>query len=571
MILPLIFASLIATSDLPEDAMKKVQAHLVIADYSSGAQEAMMALQQHPDSKLLWQAYFRTLGKGGEDQSLMKAWNSYIAKFPEEKVNPEILEILAWSVIDKGVASSTPIVRLTGILGAFFSQDAKGIAILQKAMSDQHAFVRGAALKLSSRLHDTALQDEVLRLLRNEKAWKVRLEAISAVGKMRLAEAEPYLMKMIARDDLHIEEKTAAIGALVAISDAVDRSHVIELAGSNRAGLRLLGCELIAHYDQTEDIDLLFPLLKDHHADVRAKVYETIGRLRLQTFNGHSVTDLALAGTSDPDPIVAVNAAWALTLNDPTRGQSIFAGLLRHSSEPVRHLAAGALAATGKYGMPLMNEAFKDQTDAYIRMNLALGLIGQRVEVEKACSCLFQGLSGQKEKWAWREEGHFRILEPSKVKHDETIPNYPEAVNQLTRLEVLQILAVVHYPEAQQAIKNFLKESHWGVTGIASALLLTEGDEDAIELVQGLLKDPDHKVRVQAALILALWGRGEDAVQLLQNAYAGADRDLKGQILEGIGRVGSPASLPFLAERLQEPFQSLRIIAAAALLECLYH
>jgi hypothetical protein len=29
--------------------------------------------------------------------------------------------------------------------------------------------------------------------------------------------------------------------------------------------------------------------------------------------------------------------------------------------------------------------------------------------------------------------------------------------------------------------------------------------------------------------------------------------------------------LHFLAERLQEPYQTLRIMAAAALLECLYH
>jgi HEAT repeat protein len=157
------------------------------------------------------------------------------------------------------------------------------------------------------------------------------------------------------------------------------------------------------------------------------------------------------------------------------------------------------------------------------------------------------------------------------LKHDDEIPNYPEAVNQLTRLEVLEVLAMLHYPQAQEAIKAFLKERRWGVTGMASALLLTEGDETAVDLVKGLLNDPDKEVRLQAALILAVWGREEDVVKQLQDAYVSVDRDLKGQILEGIGRVGSASSLPFLAERLQDPFPTLRIIAAAATLECLYH
>lgn len=171
----------------------------------------------------------------------------------------------------------------------------------------------------------------------------------------------------------------------------------------------------------------------------------------------------------------------------------------------------------------------------------------------------------------WEEVGNFKTLQPSDIKHDEAIPNYPEAVNQLVRLNILEMLAVVRYPLAQNAIKAFLKESNWGITGMASALLLIEGDEDAVDLVKGLLSDQDQKVRTQAALILALWGKGGDAVSLLQERYPSADKELKAQILEGIGRVGSAESMTFLADRLQEPYQTLRIISAAALLECLYH
>ncbi len=440
-----------------------------------------------------------------------------------------------------------------------------------QGLRDEHALLRAAAIKLASMLFDSSLQEEILRLLRSEKVWNVRLGAINAAGKMRMRPARSDLMKIIGQDNIHIEEKTAAIQALVTLSDEVEKEHLAHLVQSDRVGMRLLACELVAHYEQVEDIDMLYPLLNDYHADVRAKVLEILGRLRVDTIAGQGVEALAAGRLTDPDPLVGVTAAWVLTLNDQKNGQAAFANLLRHPLPQVRHLAAAALAASGKYGLPLTAEAFKEQSDPYTKMNLALGLIGQRTDTKLACDCLFNGLAQQKERWAWKNEGNFRMLAPSKLKHDDAIPNYPEAVNQLTRLEVLEVLAVAHYPQAQQAIKKFLQESNWGITGLAAALLLTEGDEEAVDLVKGLLTDPDHKVKVQAALILALWGRGEDTVVLLQEAYSGADRELKGQILEGIGRVGSPSSLPFLAERLQEPFQSLRIIAAAALLECLYH
>ncbi|HRD55298.1 MAG TPA: HEAT repeat domain-containing protein, partial [Parachlamydiaceae bacterium] len=58
---------------------------------------------------------------------------------------------------------------------------------------------------------------------------------------------------------------------------------------------------------------------------------------------------------------------------------------------------------------------------------------------------------------------------------------------------------------------------------------------------------------------------------VLQDFYAQADREMKERILEGIGRIGSSASIPFLVECLKEPFQSLRVIAASSLLQVLYH
>lgn len=555
----------------PEQIDKRVNAHLVIADYPSACQEAVLGIQQYPQSKTVWIACVRAYAKAGDEKAMMTTWRSFVEKFPEERENREVLECLAWAVIDKGAVSSSPAIRVTAMLGAFFSQDAKGVKILQQGLSDDNSFLRGAAVKLSSHLMDAVLQDELFRLLQTEKVWTVRLEVIRAIGALKVMGAKKELQKVIANDHCHIEEKAVAIEALVSLTEGVNQQQLSQLVASNRAGMRMLACELVTFFDQTQDVDQLFPLIYDPHPDVRAKVFQTIGRLRVTTIGGQSVVELAENAARDPDSTVGITATWVLTINNPTKGLPIFQKFLNHQVRETRYLAAAALAATGKYGLSLTRKAFSENSDLYVKMNLAIGLIGQRVDTSAACDSLFLGLSQQKEKWAWKEEDNFRVLAPSKVKHDDAIPNYPEAVNQLTRLEILQMLAMVQYPHAQKAVKNFLQESNWGISGLASALLLTEGDDEAVELVKTLLSDNDQKVKVQAALILALWSKGEDVVQLLQDSYPTADRELKGQILEGVGRVGTQHSLFFLAERLQEPYQTLRIISAAALLECLYH
>lgn len=567
----LILGHLSAQTINEEELGKKIHAHMVIGDFSSACNEAFIGLQSYPNSKLLRQAYLRSLAKSGDEKALMANWRCFVKEFPEESCNKEILECLAWAVIENGAVSSSPGIRAISLLGAYFSQDAKGVALLKQGLNDKNSFLRAAVLKLVSHLPDAALQDEVLRLFKSEQVWSVRLQVIKAIGELSLEASRDELTAIIAQSNYTAEEKAAAIEALVAMSDKMERAQIERLLQSNRFGLRLLACELIAYFEQSQDVDLLLPLLNDHHSEVRAKVLSVLGQLRVKSVGNVPVVDLAAKRLNDSDFLVGVMAAWLMTINDPQQGLVAFGSFLEHSVREIRHIAATALSSTGKYGTPLALKVFKSSSDPYVRMNLAIGLIGQREHTMDACDCLYKGLDQIKEKWMWNEDGFFRTLAPSVVKHDDAIPNYPEAINQLVRLNILEILAIVHYPQAQQAVKEFLQERCWGLSGMASALLLTEGDEDAVDLVKVLLQDKEQKVRIQAALILALWGKGEEAIQVLETAYPSADKELKAQILEGIGRVGSTDSLPFLVEQLQEPHQTLRIIAAAAILECLYH
>jgi hypothetical protein len=219
-------------------------------------------------------------------------------------------------------------------------------------------------------------------------------------------------------------------------------------------------------------------------------------------------------------------------------------------------------------------QALQKTQDPYVRINLAKGLIGQRIQVQRASEVIYDVFLKEKNVlWMWDRSGNplFRFLSESRVKHIDTIPNYPAVVDQLVRLEVLSWLSIVRFDRAQEAVKSFLQTKSWGVTGTAAATLLQEGDEEGLEAVRALLSDPEERIRIQAALILAIVGGDPSAVKVLEDAYPKVDREMKVHLLEALAHIGDVSSIPFLLQVLNEPFQILRVIAASALIQCLYH
>jgi len=100
-------------------------------------------------------------------------------------------------------------------------------------------------------------------------------------------------------------------------------------------------------------------------------------------------------------------------------------------------------------------------------------------------------------------------------------------------------------------------------------MLLKEGDRGSLDVVHNLLEDPDPNVRLQACLVLSMLGHDENMVFDLQKAYVQADHERKLHILEALSHIGSGESLPFLIGVLEEPFQVLRVAAAACIIQCI--
>lgn len=555
------------TSKEPDE--KRVLNFLIIDDVRSACEEGNGLVKQFPNSEKCWEVYLQALAKRGEPHQMLKAWDQFIERFPDRREDRFLLESMAWGVIENNAASRSPIIRSYALLGAFYGQDARGVKIIRKAFQDPNLAVRTLAVKMSSYLRDDSLQDEVLNLLKNEKNLQVRLEAIETAGKMKMRNAEPYLLRTLQSPGSRAEEKLTVIQALVSLYDQLSLSQVKALMGSQRAALRELACRVVLHTEMTEAVPAVATLLNDSSPDVKCAALETLGYLRVNQNAeiAKRIEELA----NDPNPRVSISASWALMFSDADTAFSFLRRHLEGNHRDYQLLAGAALVSSGQYGSTFLEKAFEKSQDEFLKMNLALGLIVNGCQVEESCRFLVSGFINGREQWMWKQQGVFRFLAPSDVKHVPWIPNHPEMVNQMTRLEILNILAIKESPDALEAAKSFLSRRQWGISGMASSLLLQEGDESAIELVQSLLSDPSPRVRVQAALILSMWGGDEASVEELQENYHKSDRELKERILEGLGNVGSKHSLPFLTQRLGDPQPSLKVIAAASLLQCLYH
>ncbi len=557
----LLAAALLALSE--DEGIRRVQAHLLIEDTPSALAEAHGLAAEYPDSLPINKILIEALSAAGFEEEALDLWNKLTLTNPDLLYDRHLLEELSWGVLKKGIQSSQYGVRLASTIGAFLTRDVRAVPILLKMMRDSNAVIRSVAVQMSTSYRDAPLKDEMVRLMREERVWIVRLEVIKAAGALKMKELAPALKVLVQSEKTTLEERQIAIEALLEIYDEISLEEFKTLAHSNRAGLRHLACSVAAHFQMEEAKEEVLRLIQDTNPAVRIAALDAFGLVYRD-----KETDLSSV-LKDTDPGVAITACWAAFLVDPALGEKSMAQWLCDSLPENRRLAASALAALGSRGTDLAVKTLKESQDPYVKANLALGLLGQRIEVQTCSDFLYDFLEREKRMVMIDKKPNplFNAIAPSQVRHNDQIPNNPEAQDQMTRLNLVSLLALVDDPRALPALKTFLQRKNWGVSGVAAATLLHEGDETALEMVKQLVEDSDPNVRLQACLVLALFGKDVTVLNQLQGAYAVSDHEKKLHILEALGKIGNAHSYSFLTGVLREPFPILRVAAAAALIQ----
>jgi HEAT repeat protein len=561
---------LFAAPGITEDeGIRRVQAHLLIDDPKSALREAKVLYESFEGSRAVGSAYIEALSANGFEEAALNVFNRLSLKYPDIMEDRLVLEELSWGVLRRGMESTQYGIRLAALIGSYLTRDVRAVKILVRMMRDSNAVIRSVAVQMSSGFGDAALKDEIIRLMDEERIWLVRLEVMRAVGQLRIKEMEPKLKEILSSGKNTIEERRTAIEALVSINDEVSFEEWSRLAKSDRAGMRHFACNLAAHFNLEAAKEEIIRLAVDTHPDVRIAALNAIGLVYLAEMESDEAKELTERALNDSHPSVAITATWLSALIDPEMALPHFEKWLQSSLAEDRRFAAAALSATGFRCAALSVRILKESSDPYVRANVAIGLVGQRVEVGKCCDTLYGFMNDEKRMLMWDNSSNplFQVLTPSYVRHIDQIPNYPEAIDQMTRLNLLSLLAVLEDPRAADALKGFLLRKSWGITGVAAATLLQEGDETTLDLVRSLVDDPDPNVRLQACLVLAMLGRDEGVLSNLQNNYAGSEHERKLHILEALGRIGKDESFSFFLGVLQEPFQILRLAAASGLIQ----
>jgi HEAT repeat protein len=550
-------------------SVRRVHAHLLIDDAPSALQEARKAALEKPASKEVAIALIEALAANGLEEEALDQWTTLSRSYPDLIGNRALIENLSWGILHKALGSQQQGVRLGALVGAYLTRDVRALGVLKQMMRDSNAVIRAIAIQMTASYGDAPLKQEIVRLWEEEKVWMVRLQVIKAAGALRMKEMVPQLESLFASEKATYEERGAAVEALVQIADRATLADIERLASSNRAGYRHLACLLADHFAVEGAADTIARLTADSHPAVRTAAFNAFAVRYRFASDLDKQRQVIERGLRDEDPAVAITASWAALLIDRQWGEKELRKWIADPLPENRRLAAAALSAGGEKGVALAKELMRESRDPYVRANLALGLIGQRTDLPTAAETLYRFLNEEKRMWMrdGRKNPLFTPIAPSQVRHNDQMPNYPEAIDQMTRLELVTLLAIVEDPRALEALKTFLQRKTWGITGYAAATLLQEGDETALDLIRSLTTDPEPNVRLQACLVLAMLGKDDSVVKELQSAYARADHEKKLYILEAIGRIGGAESPQFLLSCLQEPFPMLRVAAASALIQ----
>ncbi|MDB6081259.1 MAG: hypothetical protein JWO53_531 [Chlamydiia bacterium] len=569
----LFLLSFLLAAPLDEKSVcERASHHLLLSNPRVALDEVTTALKDNPHSQKLLATKISILAALQDEGAMLATWTQYHTLFPKA-VDDTLLEKMAWATIKKGTSNSSSLIRMEASLAAFYSQDAQGIPLLEKLLDDHNMGLRLFGLYLVSHLRDEIFEKKVLALLISDESIPIQLAAIDALGHMRSEHAYPYLITLLEKETTSSEMRFSILQAICQIRSKIERNDLITLTKSSRAFLRILACEFVLKHTMTDSIDLILPLILDNSKDVQIAAMQTLGALRPKLPPELIVSLKEIA--QDESAELAISANYLLLTTDSASEitQKRFAHFLSHHNQETRLLAAAACAHSGSKGVAIAAKALQITDDPLVAINLAILIITQRDErnLPQAIGAIEQGLQTIKGRLDFSVQGLFTFIHIGTDSHLASMPRYPEAKDLACRLSLYSVLASCNAPHIEALLASFLKERSWGITGMAANLLIQEGDASALSIIKKLLQDETLEIRVQAAFLLAISTQDEEALSVLENAYAKAPREMKEQILLGIGAIGSKTSLPFLCIALNEASPILRIRASSAILQCLYH
>lgn len=549
-----------------------IECHLVLKDYQEACECIANAISEHPNDLSLRKDLVLVYAYSGLEHEMLSAFAQYVDICPEAKDDTQLLEEVAWCIIQNGISNPAPITRLSALIAAGSARDARSHSFIAQGLTDNCGLVRNVACKAVAQIRALEFAPVLARMAVSDKSIQTRLTALESLTSMKHPSAKQLILSRSTNPETTREERHILARFLASLDEDNPRQCFEQLASNKDFALRALAVEYAVYTRLIESTPTLFTLLDDPRWEVRAASLQALAVFWPEWKPNDTVLQKIRRCADSHEGWLAVSGAWVLGLYSPQEGLSVLSQLIQHTNSQIRIGAISALSALGLQAVPhLKNIVHSDYTsDPFVKLNAALGLLKLRQDIDFSSKVVEKQLSESPEKMSKKEFGFLSgVIAGRDNMEDDELP--PALMDIAQRMEILQFLAILKVPSAYRMLESFLNSRAWGVSGMASLILLSEKNESSIEIVEELLANSRlPQTRLQAALVLAMWGKSDHAVEPLHRAYQGAGKETKERILNALAEIGAEASIPFLMETLQEPASSLRIQAASALLKTVY-
>lgn len=554
-----------------KEFISKISSLITVGDHKGARRVSFLTKELYPNSDGVLSLYIRSLANDGY---LKEALNLLPPILGAQDISKHfsVLEAIGWNFLlhEEGISSVS---NIASLLGAYRTQDARCVHLLLKKLDSTNAYDRHLAVKLSMSYRDLPLRKKILQMLQVEKNYFVKLMLLEAAGSMEIKEAEGILRKVVASSSKTPDERGVAIKSLVSLSDKPQKKELQQLQKSHNTSMRELCVSLITHFEMKEYADMLIGFISDRHPKVRAKAM--LGLILLDVDKKQILPLLPkIESLIEKDVVdVSVIASILLLSIDQEKGLAVFARNLLSKEKERARFASRVIGHIGKVAHPLILDAYHKSSDPMVQANLSIAMLGKDIDDYTAVKYLSRFLKEYSSKIMIRGEYAplFMGIDESKVRHIPYIQNYPNLVDSMTRLQLLSKLSILEVDGVEDSLRSFLKNRMWKVSSSAAILMLEESSLDDFDALKQLLKDEDATVRLQAALVLAFHGNDKTTCRVLEEIYDKVDWEKRIMILEAIGVIGDKGSVPFILEKMKKESFILQKMAAATLLQCLYH
>ena len=490
----------------------------------------------------------------GQDQRAVKEWQLGAKRFPELFLDDRIVEELALSTIRAASFSPYLLPQLMAVHFTRYCRDLSFLSVIKRGLLSDYELVRQQSIETALVWGHADLDAAICQLLAIESSQGVLEEAVRYCGVRKLKDAEPFLWKRLTSVDDYTISKSVLAASLMTLFEDMDEAYLAECLNSPYPGVRLLASKYLGTADFPCNKDQLVSLLEDPYPELRANVLVALMKQFGRGTEEQSVIlELLLSASNDKYFKVALTAAWGLGVLGDHRGLERLEAALKSPELVVQRFAAVVIAQGGTKCVSLMQDYSQVHPDAYVRLHLLLGMLTQGVSEFSTLKNILEILQKEKETWTWKQFSCFSQISCLRGRASHTKRRLLEDSD--IRMNILRLLVAKGCIEAEEEMKRRLLES----SGIEA--LLVKDYFFQVKNVVNLEAEKD----IHSLLLLASRDLDLDLLLRLIELYPDLSVFEKEQVLMILGSSHYEEARAFLTQRLMDPKQSMRVIAAVAL------